>query len=65
MEDFYNTPHEIKPYTDFMVEDKFTKIESGDKRYYFVISEPHTYRLFTLEVGKTTFSSYVEGDYLE
>ena len=35
MEDFYNTPSEIKQYTDFMVEDKITKIEGGNKRYYF------------------------------
>lgn len=65
MEDFYNTPSEIKQYTDFMVEDKITKIEGGNKRYYFIVSEPRTYRLFTLEVGKTTFNTYVEGDYLD
>lgn len=64
MEDFYNTPNEIKSYTDFMVEEKITETEGGNKRYYFIVSEPETYRLFTLEVGKTTFSNYDEGDYL-
>ena len=65
MENFYNTQSEIKSYTDFMVEDKITETEGGNKRYYFIVSEPHTYRLFTLEVGKTTFNNYEEGDYLD
>lgn len=65
MENFYNTQSEIKSYTDFMVEDKITETEGGIIRYYFIVSEPHTYRLFTLEVGKTTFNYYKEGDYLD
>ena len=65
MGDFYNTPNEIKSYTDFMVEEKITETEGGNKRYYFIVSEPETSRLFTLEVGKTTFSKYDEGDYLD
>ena len=48
-----------------MVEEKITETEGGNKRYYFIVSEPETYRLFTLEVGKTTFSKYDEGDYLD
>ena len=65
MGDFYNTPNEIKSYTDFMVEEYITETEGGNKRYYFIVSELETYRLFTLEVGKTTFSKYDEGDYLD
>lgn len=50
MENFYNTPNEIRSYKNFMVEDKITETEGGNIRYYFIVSEPETYRLFTLEV---------------
>lgn len=65
MEYFYNTSNEIKSYKDFMVEEKITETEGGNKRYYFIVSEPETYRLFKLEVGKTTFNIYDEGHYLD
>ena len=48
-----------------MVEEKITETEGGNKRYYFIVSEPETYRLFKLEVGKTTFNIYDEGQYLD
>lgn len=65
MEYFYDTSNEIKSYKDFMVEEKITETEGGNKKYYFIVSEPETYRLFKLEVGKTTFNIYDEGQYLD
>ena len=58
---------QLESYVDFQIEEKFkTKISYSDRyKYYFLVSEPETYKLYKLEVGKYTYENYDEGEYLE
>lgn len=62
----YNTT-QLESYVDFQIEEKFKERVFGSDRfrYYFIVSEPKTYKLYKLEVGKYTYENYYEGDYLD
>lgn len=58
---------QLDSYSDFLIEEKFKEsiICSNRYKYYFIVSEPETYKLYKLEVGKHTYENYDEGDYLD
>ena len=56
-----------EPVSGYIVEEKYCKNDTilNRKKYYFIISNPKTYSLRTIEVGKYTYSEYDEGDELD
>lgn len=59
---------QLDSYVDYRIEEKFKeKSVFGSDRfiYYFIVSEPKTYKLYKLEVGKYTYENYYEGEYLD
>lgn len=62
----YNSTR-LDSYVDSRIEEKFKEraFASDRFRYYFIVSEPKTYKLYKLEVGKYTYENYDEGDYLD
>lgn len=71
--EFYNSPKNIDENTNnesvsgYIVEEKYCRSDSTSSRYkyFFIISNPKTYSLKTIEVGKYTYNEYDEGDELD
>lgn len=58
---------ECVPVIGYTIEEKIRLFDSSSNkdRYYFVISNPVTYQVKTIEVGKVTFIRYHEGEKLQ
>lgn len=70
--EFYHTEeitevnNQNEPVSGYIVEEKYCRNDtSSKKKYFFIISNPKTYSLKTIEVGKYTYGEYDEGDELD
>lgn len=65
-QDFYASPQE-ESVSGYIVEEKYCECDTllNRTKYFFIISNPKTYKLKNLEVGKYTYNEYEEGDELE
>lgn len=66
-EEITEVNNQNEPVSGYIVEEKYCRSDATSSRYkyFFIISDPKTYSLKTIEVGKYTYNEYDEGDELD